>query len=134
MWFCPLPPFRAVKLAEIDPSLPSLMHSGHQRVWDERAGRRKAGQREPDIQNRQQSPRVLTSPLGDVLSDEYGAGREEQGQGEASLVDLVLCTPGLCAELVPSHAALLQQVPWNSVLIISTTSTPSPLPCPRCIR
>ena len=113
------------KLAEVDPQLPHLMHAGHQRVWDEWARRRQqpssgegsserrgvedggaeAVVRNPSREDGMEQPGVLGTGQGYDRGSSQGCG-----SGEADLLQLLLDTPGLAAELVPSHTALMQQV------------------------
>ena len=114
-----------VKLAEVDPQLPHLMHTGHQRVWEDRArrrpqlpsgegsGERRRGAEEAGVGAVQRrpgedgmgQPAVLGTGRSNDLESSPGGG-----SGEADLLQLLLDTPGLAAEMVPSHTALMQQV------------------------
>jgi hypothetical protein len=93
----------SIKVAQVDPGLPHLMHEGHQRMWDRRQG--------------QAGPGAATMPRcptqGDAaVSGGTGSGFRPQADPNDSgdLIRLLVGTPGLSTEYVPSHASLMQQV------------------------
>ena len=94
-----------LKLARVDPTLPDLMHPGHQRMWDladprcEPSGYGEQSRGPADPSSSRSSD--LSDPSDPaVTNDELRGG----------LFDLLLKTPGLEAIRIPSHSSLLQQV------------------------
>ena len=98
------------KLAPADPRLPNLLHGGHQRMWEQRSTSPSTTRHTSTRQALAASGSTATAGHTAAVVGSIAASTVADDGGQLSwrvLADLLLSTPGLNTELLPSQASFL---------------------------